>query len=350
MNPEIVAQVLNHELEPHGLEVILSTSETARGFELYRADDVSPVGVTSADSPGVTLPKRFDLKVTSAEIIAWWGRHQVAAAILMQAPVSQALSDGQRDFKHYHWYKGASLEEALHAQGLHTVGHVVGLDDGMFWHSAIHRLSPVFGLNSAADESPHGAYLERKGLAESFVTTAERLVAESVLSADRYVLTVWKDGRKQKIGEYVSICYAVTMLPLHQLDSPELYLKAIDDHDFDARLLAPKDWTDWETVSRYRNDPAADSLASTEWDDDRRPLRYVSPIPDLETFINNTLAIDHDNHDLDELRVAAVEAITRFKSTHSHVRSSRSSRIRPRFWGWPTSRPIALRHLRAWRS
>jgi antirestriction protein ArdC len=50
MDPEIVAQVLNHELEPHGVQVILPTSETARGFELYRADGVSPVGVTSAGS------------------------------------------------------------------------------------------------------------------------------------------------------------------------------------------------------------------------------------------------------------------------------------------------------------
>ena len=84
-------------------------------------------------------------------------------------------------FDHYQDFEGASLDEALRRDGLATVGDVTGNNPDQFFDTAIKNLSPVFGIEPD-DTSMSNAYLERKGLAQAFMSTAELLVQKQAQS------------------------------------------------------------------------------------------------------------------------------------------------------------------------
>ncbi|WP_347990332.1 strawberry notch-like NTP hydrolase domain-containing protein [Methylomonas sp. AM2-LC] len=84
-------------------------------------------------------------------------------------------------FDHFQDFEGDNLGAALRKEGLNTVVDVTGNNSDQFFETAIKNLSPVFGV-APDDNSMSNAYLERKGLAQAFMSTAELLVQEQAQS------------------------------------------------------------------------------------------------------------------------------------------------------------------------
>jgi putative DNA primase/helicase len=93
----------------------------------------------------------------------------------LAADLALVFDDQSLDFSHFEDFQGDTLETALRGRGINTVRDVVGHERSRFFERAVETLSPVFGIEPT-DESASNAYLERKGLAQAFVISAERLV------------------------------------------------------------------------------------------------------------------------------------------------------------------------------
>jgi putative DNA primase/helicase len=121
----------------------------------------------------------------------------------MDTPIAAVLQSTATDFSHFHGYNHsydptigaphATLEAALASAGFERIGDVVGdqsRDYPAMWETAIERLSPVFGI--APDDTGEGvnfnAYLERKGLADAFASTAEQLT-----QSPTYTVEAWNE-------------------------------------------------------------------------------------------------------------------------------------------------------------
>jgi len=123
---------------------------------------------------------------------------------LLAQPVAIVLDDADREFSHYHGFNHsydptmgaphATLERALAAAGMVQIGDVVGRDTTDYpamFQTAIERLSPVFGI-VPDDEAFSNAYYERKGLAQAFAETGERLTREPT-----FTVQTWDEQERQ---------------------------------------------------------------------------------------------------------------------------------------------------------
>lgn len=97
-----------------------------------------------------------------------------AVARALEVDIAEAMNDPSVSFNHFTAFQGTSLDDALRSRNLATVGAVTGHDPEQFYQTAHDRLSAVFGIDPDHDEMGN-AYLERKGLAQHFALTAERL-------------------------------------------------------------------------------------------------------------------------------------------------------------------------------
>lgn len=102
---------------------------------------------------------------------------QTALSKALAVDISQALQHPATNLDHYTAYQGDSLADAMRAHGLATIADVVGHDPANFYSRAHDTLSPVFGL-VPGDLETSNAYLERKGLAQTFADEAERITMQ----------------------------------------------------------------------------------------------------------------------------------------------------------------------------
>lgn len=107
-----------------------------------------------------------------------------AVARALEVDIAEAMTDPSVTFDHFTAYQGASLDDALRSRNLATVGAVTGHDPEKFYETAHDRLSAVFGIDPEHDEMGN-AYLERKGLAQHFALTAERLTKALELTREQ---------------------------------------------------------------------------------------------------------------------------------------------------------------------
>lgn len=91
--------------------------------------------------------------------------------------IGTVLNNPEVSFSHYQAYQGADLDSALRSRGLTTIGNVTGTEPARFYEKAEDRLSAVFGLEPGRT-GVDNAYLERKGLAQEFATSAERIMTQ----------------------------------------------------------------------------------------------------------------------------------------------------------------------------
>ena len=95
---------------------------------------------------------------------------------VLAADIGAVLKNSEAyTFDHFQDFDGASLDEALRKEGLVSVGDVTGNNPDEFFDTAIKNLSPVFGIEPD-DNSMSNAYLERKVLAQAFMSTAEQII------------------------------------------------------------------------------------------------------------------------------------------------------------------------------
>ena len=125
----------------------------------------------------------------------------------LDTPIAEVLQSADTDFSHFHGYNHsynptigaphATLDAALASAGIARIGDVVGDDSRDYpamYQTAIERLSPVFGI-APDDEAFTNAYLERKGLAQAFAETAERLTREPT-----YTVQTWDEQEQQFVN------------------------------------------------------------------------------------------------------------------------------------------------------
>jgi putative DNA primase/helicase len=97
--------------------------------------------------------------------------------------IGTVLNNPDVSFSHFEAYQGKDLEDALRSRGLTTIGNVTGSEPARFFERAEDRLSAVFGVEPGRTGADN-AYLERKGLAQEFAITAERLVEQLQLQLE----------------------------------------------------------------------------------------------------------------------------------------------------------------------
>ncbi|GGE90646.1 zincin-like metallopeptidase domain-containing protein [Massilia psychrophila] len=97
--------------------------------------------------------------------------------------IGAVLNNPEVSFSHFRAYQGTDLEDALRSRGLTTVGSVTGSEPAVFYEKAENRLSSVFGLEPGHTGADN-AYLERKGLAQEFASTAERIMDQLQLQLE----------------------------------------------------------------------------------------------------------------------------------------------------------------------
>jgi putative DNA primase/helicase len=91
--------------------------------------------------------------------------------------IGAVLDNPDVSFSHYQEYQGKNLDDALRGRGLTTIGNVTGNEPARFYERAEDRLSAVFGLDPGR-MGVDNAYLERKGLAQEFASSAERIMTQ----------------------------------------------------------------------------------------------------------------------------------------------------------------------------
>lgn len=235
-----VRDALNRELEPHGLRVDFEPSEQFGGLNLYRTDG-TPVQPGGDGTP----PQHFPWSTSAAKIVDWWKEQDRPEAfidsqgvlrdwsaanqlpdnwqgvvknegaywhigqeggersftVLAATTLADARAEAQRvqalavdigavldnpevSFSHFQAYQGKSLDDALRSRGLTTIGNVTGSEPARFYERAEDRLSAVFGLDPGRTGMGN-AYLERKGLAQEFANSAERIMTQLKLQFTR---------------------------------------------------------------------------------------------------------------------------------------------------------------------
>lgn len=97
--------------------------------------------------------------------------------------IGAVLNNPDVSFSHFEAYQGKDLDDALRSRGLTTIGNVTGSEPARFFEKAEDRLSAVFGVEPGRAGADN-AYLERKGLAQEFAITAERLMEQLQLQLD----------------------------------------------------------------------------------------------------------------------------------------------------------------------
>jgi len=95
----------------------------------------------------------------------------------LSVDIGTVLNNPEVSFSHYQAYQGKDLDDALRSRGLATIGNVTGSEPARFYEQAENRLSAVFGLEPGR-AGVDNAYLERKGLAQEFASSAERIVTQ----------------------------------------------------------------------------------------------------------------------------------------------------------------------------
>ncbi|WP_229458108.1 zincin-like metallopeptidase domain-containing protein [Massilia glaciei] len=149
------------------------------------------------------------LSATTLEQAAAEGERAHALAV----DVAEVLSASDKSYSHYEAFQGETVEQALRSFLLNTVGDVTGHDPARFHDKALENLSRVFGIEVDHVDADN-AYLERKGLAQSFSNMAEQIMmplkqqateAEmgvpkqpAALQADADRAEAWTVGRVEK--------------------------------------------------------------------------------------------------------------------------------------------------------
>ena len=113
---------------------------------------------------------------------------------LAKIDIADVLNAPDTSYSHFEAFQGESLDQALRSHQLNTVRDVTGHDPARFLETALANLSPVFGIEVDHD-GVNNAYLERKGLAQSFAIKAEQMLTpiQMIPTVDR--AEAWTLGR-----------------------------------------------------------------------------------------------------------------------------------------------------------
>lgn len=98
-------------------------------------------------------------------------QQESAIAHALNQDIGLVLQSGEYNFEHFRSFEGESLDEALRAKGLGTIGSITGTEPTRFYEIAQDRLASIFGANPKIDDL--NASLELKGLSGAFAEMAQ---------------------------------------------------------------------------------------------------------------------------------------------------------------------------------